>query len=95
MSAIPRGSNSSPRRYWGPGQAPERHRPPPGVLHAHQFTSVDDQDTSYQLSASPGSVYAEWSGVLDLYPNPPREIRWLALSGSPGSAPRAFPRHRL
>jgi len=65
------------------------------VLHAHQFTSVDDQDTSYQLSASPGSVYAEWSGVLDLYPNPPREIRWLALSGSPGSAPRAFPRHRL
>jgi hypothetical protein len=66
--------------YWGPGQAPERHRPPPGVQHAHQFTAVDDQGTSYQLSASPGSARAEWSGMLDLRPDPPHQIRWLDLS---------------
>ena len=70
--------------YWGPGQAPERHRPPPGVLLAHQFTAVDDQGTSYQFSTSLGSVHAEWSGVLDLHPNPPHEIRWLDLSTTPG-----------
>jgi hypothetical protein len=70
--------------YRGPGQAPERHRPPPGVLLAHQFTAVDDQGTSYQFSASIGSVHAEWSGVLDLHPNPPHEIRWLDLSTTPG-----------
>ncbi len=28
--------------YWGPGQVPERHRPPPGVLLAHQVTAADD-----------------------------------------------------
>lgn len=70
--------------YRGPGQAPERHRPPPGVLLAHQFTAVDDQGTSYQFSASLGPVHAEWSGVLDLRPNPPHEIRWLDLSTTPG-----------
>jgi hypothetical protein len=69
---------------WGPGQAPERHRPPPGVLLAHQFTTVDDQGTSYQLSASLGPVHAEWSGVLDLRPSPPQEVRWLDLSTTPG-----------
>ena len=70
--------------YWGPGQAPERHRPPPGVLLAHQFTAVDDQGTSYQFSASLGPGGAEWSGVLDLRPNPPHRIRWLDLSTPPG-----------
>jgi hypothetical protein len=70
--------------YWGPGQAPERHRPPPGVRLAHQLTAVDDQGTSYQLSASLGPVHTEWSGVLDLHPNPPREISWLDLRTTPG-----------
>src|SRR5208282_3003805 len=70
--------------YRGPGQAPERHRPPRGVPLAHQFTAVDDQGTSYQFSASLGPVHAEWSGVLDLRPDPPHEIRWLDLSTIPG-----------
>jgi hypothetical protein len=70
--------------YWGPGQAPERHRPPPGVLLARQFTTVDDQGTSYQFSASLAHLHGEWSGVLDLHPNPPHEIRWLDLSTTPG-----------
>jgi hypothetical protein len=73
--------------YWGPGQAPTRHRPPPGVLLAHKFTAVDDQGTSYQFSASPGPARVEWSGVLDLRPNPPPEIRWLDLSTAPGEPP--------
>jgi hypothetical protein len=70
--------------YWGPGQTPERHRPPPGALLADQFTAIDDQGTSYQFSASPGPVRTEWSGMLDLCPNPPYEIRWLDLSTTPG-----------
>jgi hypothetical protein len=70
--------------YWGPGQAPERRRPPPGVLAADQFTAVDDQGTSYQLSAGLGGGRAEWSGMLDLHPDPPQEIRWLDLSAPPG-----------
>jgi hypothetical protein len=70
--------------YWGPGQAPERHRPPPGVLLAHQLTAVDDRGTRYQLSAGLAPSHAEWSGVLDLHPNPPQEIRWLDLSTTPG-----------
>jgi hypothetical protein len=70
--------------YWGPGQAPERHRPPPGVRLAHQFTAVDDQGTSYQFSASLGPVHTEWSGVLDLRPNPSQEIGWLDLRTTPG-----------
>jgi hypothetical protein len=73
--------------YWGPGQAPMRHRPPPGVLLAPKFTAVDDQGTSYQFSASPGPPRVEWSGVLDLHPNPPPEIRWLDLSTAPGEPP--------
>jgi hypothetical protein len=54
------------------------------VLLAHQFTAVDDQGTSYQFSASLGPAHTEWSGVLDLLPNPPHEIRWLDLSTTPG-----------
>jgi hypothetical protein len=70
--------------YGGPGQVSEFHSPPPGVLLADQFTAVDDQGTSYQFSASPGPGRAEWSGSLDLGPNPPHEIRWLDLSTTPG-----------
>jgi hypothetical protein len=54
------------------------------VRLAHQVAAVDDQGTSYQLSASLGPVHAEWSGVLDLHPNPPHEIRWLDLSPASG-----------
>jgi hypothetical protein len=45
--------------YWGPGQTPERGRPPPGVLLAHHFTAVDDRGTgpieelSHQTRADP------------------------------------------
>jgi hypothetical protein len=74
--------------YWRPGQAPERHTPPPGVVHAGQFTSVDDQGTSYRFGVSLGPLRTEWSGVLDLHPNPPDEIRWLDLSTTPGEPVR-------
>jgi hypothetical protein len=57
--------------YWGPGQAPDRHRPPPGVLLAGRLTAVDDQGTSYQFSTGIG-------------PGPPRAIRWLDLRTSSG-----------
>jgi hypothetical protein len=70
--------------YRGPGQPRERHRPPAGVLLAHQFTAVDDQGTSYQFSASLGPGHTEWTGVLDLHPDPPQEIRWLDLRPAPG-----------
>jgi hypothetical protein len=74
--------------YWGPGQTPERHRPPPGVLLAQHFTAVDDRGTSYKFSASLGGPrHAEWSGELDLRPNPPPEIRWLDLSTTAGEPP--------
>jgi hypothetical protein len=74
--------------YWRPGQAPERHMPPPGVVHAGQFTAVDDQGTSYRFGVSLGPLRTEWSGVLDLHPNPPDEIRWLDLSTTPGEPVR-------
>jgi hypothetical protein len=74
--------------YWGPGQTSEFHSPPPGVVHAHQFTAVDDRGTSYRFSASLGASRTEWSGTLDLDPNPPREIRWLDLSTAPGEPVR-------
>jgi hypothetical protein len=70
--------------WWRPGQVPERHSPPPGVLHADRFTAVDDQGTSYRFGVSLGSLRTEWSGELDLHPGPPREIRWLDLSPAPG-----------
>jgi hypothetical protein len=70
--------------YWRPGQTPERHTPPPGVVHAGKFTAVDDQGTSYQFGVSLGPLRTEWSGVLDLHPSPPQEIRWLDLSTTPG-----------
>jgi hypothetical protein len=70
--------------YWRPGQAPERHTPPPGVVHAGQFTAVDDQGTSYRFGVSLGPLRTEWSGMLDLHPSPPQEIRWLDLSTTPG-----------
>jgi hypothetical protein len=66
--------------YWGPGQAPDRHRPPPGVLLAGRLTAVDDQGTSYQFSIDGGPGRTEWSGMVALQPNPPRTIRWLDLS---------------
>jgi len=70
--------------YWGPGQAPDWHRLPPGVLLADQLTAVDDQGTSYQFSTDGGPGRTEWSGLVTLQPNPPRTIRWLDLSTSSG-----------
>jgi len=78
------GARFTANSYWRPGQAPERHTPPPCVVHAGQFTAVDDQGTSYQFSASPGPARAEWSGEVDLRPDPPHQIRWLDLSTTPG-----------
>jgi len=73
--------------YWGPDQEPERGVPP-GVRLTHAWTAVDDKGTSYQFSASAGLPYAEWSGVLELRPNPSHEIRWLNLSAPGGPATR-------
>src|SRR5690349_17632576 len=75
--------------YWRPDQVPQRRRPspgapPPGAVHAGQFTAVDDQGTGYQFGVSVGSHRTEWSGVLDLHPSPPQGIRWLDLSPTPG-----------
>ncbi len=75
--------------YWGPGQAPDRHTSPPGVLAAGRSTVVDDQGTGYQLRSSIGGGWPghEWSGPLDLYPAPPPDIRWLDVSTAPGEPP--------
>jgi hypothetical protein len=72
--------------YWGPGQVPDRHVPPPGVLVADRAAVVDDQGTGYQLRSSIGGGWPghEWSGLLDLYPAPPPDVRWLDLSPAPG-----------
>lgn len=76
--------------YRGPSQALESRNPPAGVRHAHQFTAVDDRGTSYQFSASLGAGprRIEWSGTLDLDPNPRHEIHWLDLSTAPGEPAR-------
>jgi hypothetical protein len=73
--------------YWGPGQKRDRHVPPPGVLLADRSTVVDDQGAGYQLRSSIGGGWPghEWSGILDLYPAPPPDIRWLDLSTVPGA----------
>ena len=54
------------------------------MLGADQVSAVDDQGASYRFSASLGSARAEWSGVLDLHPDPPHQIRWLDLCAAPG-----------
>jgi hypothetical protein len=79
---TPAGARFTGVSYWG--QAPPRRSPPPGVQLAHQFTAVDDQHTSYRLGVTVGPVRGEWSGVLELHPNPPPQIRWLDLSTAPG-----------
>ncbi|HUB22126.1 MAG TPA: hypothetical protein VMA97_06940 [Streptosporangiaceae bacterium] len=79
---TPAGARFTGVSYWG--QAPPRRSPPPGVQLAHRFTAVDDQDTRYQLGVSVGPVRGEWSGLLNLHPNPPQGIRWLDLSTTPG-----------
>jgi hypothetical protein len=75
--------------YWRPDQVPQRRRPspgvpPPGVVHAGQFTAVDDQGTGYQFGVSVRPHRTEWSGELNLHPSPPPGIRWLDLSSTPG-----------
>ena len=75
--------------YWRPDQVPPRRRPisgmpPPGAVHAGQFTAVDDQGTGYQFGVSVGPLRTEWSGQLDLHPSPPPGIPWLDLSPAPG-----------
>jgi hypothetical protein len=75
--------------YWRPDQVRHRRRPslgvpPPGVVHAGQFTAVDDQGIGYQFGVSVGPIHTEWSGQLQLHPGPPHGIRWLDLSPAPG-----------
>jgi hypothetical protein len=59
----------------GPG------RPPLAVIR--QFTAADDKGNSYSLGRrvklAPGSGFAEWTGILDLRPDPQHEIRWLDM----------------
>ena len=45
-----------------------------------QFTATDDQGATYHLSFRAGSR----AGVIELHPDPPREIRWLDLTTTPG-----------
>jgi hypothetical protein len=73
--------------YWGRGREPERGMPP-GVRLASTWTAVDDKGTGYQFGASAGLPYAEWSGALDLRPNPSGEIRWLDLTAPGGPVTR-------
>jgi hypothetical protein len=67
----------------GPGaRPPHSHR-----LVSRQFTAADDQGAGYTLrfifrTGMTGS--AVWAGVLDLRPDPPREIGWLDLRTAPG-----------
>ena len=80
---------ASPARFtavscWGPGQAGERHRPPPGVRLAHQFTAIDDQGTSYRFGVSLGPGPRRVVGRARPTPDPLHEISWLDLRTTPG-----------
>jgi hypothetical protein len=71
-----------------PGAPPQRSLPPHLGAARFQFTAVDDQGTSYRLgltSRRPAGR-APWHGVLELQPDPPREIRWLDLSATSADA---------
>src|SRR5260370_1706 len=55
----------------------------PLMIRSRQFTATDDQGASYQMSyIGNGSWPREWT--LQLYPGPPRDLRWLDLSTTPG-----------
>jgi hypothetical protein len=45
-----------------------------------QFSATDDHGATYHLSFRAGSR----AGVIELHPDPPREIRWLDLTTTPG-----------
>jgi hypothetical protein len=53
-------------------------RPP--QRRPRQFTATDDQGITYLLSFRAGSR----TGVIELDPDPPQEIRWLDLTTTPG-----------
>jgi hypothetical protein len=65
-----------------PGR-PGRRRRGPLMIPFRQFTAADDQGASYQMSyIGNGSWPLEWT--LTLHPDPPRDLRWLDLSTTPG-----------
>lgn len=68
------------------GPSPRPGRPPLAVIR--QFTAADDQGNSYSLGfragLAPDSGVAEWTGTLDLRPDPQHEIRWLDMRTVPG-----------
>ncbi len=62
---------------------PGARRRGPLMIPFRQFTATDDQGASYQMSyIGNGSWPREWT--LQLYPGPPRDLRWLDLSTTPG-----------
>jgi hypothetical protein len=69
---------------WMHGPAPDPQWPLPGRPFSRQFTAVDDQGTVYTVRFSTRMAgSAVLSGVLDLSPDPRREIRWLDLRTAP------------
>lgn len=66
-------------------------RPGPGRLPLvviRQFTAADNQGTSYSLrlrvGLAPDRGFAEWTGILDLHPDPQHQIGWLDMRTAPG-----------
>ena len=77
----------------GPGPAgggPRRGPPMP----AQYLTAVDDQGTRYGFgfrgggSSSDRYSHSEWTGALDVHPDPPDHIRWLDVTATGGSITR-------
>ena len=70
--------------YTMPGPPGVRRRGPL-MIPFRQFTATDEQGASYQMSyIGNGSWPCEWT--LQLYPTPPRDLRWLDLSTTPGES---------
>jgi hypothetical protein len=66
-------------------RSPGIHGPERGLCghpkqRLRQFSATDDRGAAYQLSVRAGSR----AGVIELHPDPPREIRWLDLTTTPG-----------
>jgi hypothetical protein len=69
-----------------PGVPPQRRLLLHPRLFFDRFTVEDDRGARYRLGFSGGSGAGRpyWQGVLDLRPEPPRDIRWLDLYTATG-----------
>ncbi len=59
-----------------------------GVDLLQNLSATDDQANTYSLAFSGGGNDIGWTGVLQLHPVPPADIRWLDLSVQDGSPHR-------